>query len=177
MNDTTQVPVKTESKAGESRSGLQSWQPFRSLRQEMDRLFGDFERDWGWPRSTFSLEPFFGRETTLTTTVPAVDVAETDKAYDITAEIPGMAEKEVEVKLANDVLTIKGEKREEKEETKTGYHVSERRYGAFQRSFRIPAGVDKDTVEASFKNGVLKVTLPKSKEAQSAVKKIDVKAG
>jgi HSP20 family molecular chaperone IbpA len=114
---------------------------------------------------------------TLTTAVPAVDVAETDKAYEIAAELPGMAEKDVEVKLANEVLTIKGEKQEEKEEKKTGYHVSERRYGAFQRSFRILDGVDKNKLEASFKNGVLKVTLPKTKEAQRAVKKIDVKAG
>jgi HSP20 family protein len=175
VSDSNQVPVRTESKAGEPRSGLQAWQPFRSLRQEMDRLFADFERDWGWPRS---LEPFFGRGTSLTYSVPAVDVAETDDAYEITAELPGLVEKDVEVKLANEVLTIKGEKQEEKEEKErtTGYHVSERRYGTFQRSFRIPNGVDVDKIEATFKNGVLKVALPKTKEAQSAVKKIDVRA-
>ncbi len=172
----TKVPVRTEGKGGEAGSSLQAWRPFRSLRQEMDRLFEDFERDWGWPRSTFGIEPFLRRELTFGG-APAVDVAESDKAYEITAELPGMAEKDVEVKLANGALTIKGEKLEEKEEKKKNYHVSERRYGAFERSFRLPDGVDAGKIEASFKNGVLKVTLPKTLEAQKPEKKIEVKAG
>ncbi len=172
----TKVPVKTEGKGGESASALQAWQPFRSLRQEMDRLFEDFERDWGFPRSMFSVEPFFRREAGWSA-APAVDVAESDKAYEITAELPGMAEKDLEVRLANGALTIKGEKHEEKEEKRKDYHVSERRYGAFERSFRLPDEVDADKIEASFKNGVLKVTLPKTPEAQKAEKKIEVKTG
>jgi HSP20 family protein len=76
----------------------------------MDRLFEDFERDWGWPRSMFSIEPFWRREATWAT-APAVDVAETDKAYEITAEVPGLAEKDLEVKLTSGALMIKGRSR------------------------------------------------------------------
>ena len=172
----TKVPVTTEKKGGEPASALQAWQPFRSFRQEMDRLFEEFERGWGWPRSMFSIEPF-GRREAAWAVAPAVDVAETDKAYELTAELPGLAEKDLEVKLANGALTIKGEKQEEKEERKRDYYVSERRYGAFERSFRLPEGVDTDKIEASFKNGVLKVLLPKTPEARKAEKKIEVKAG
>jgi HSP20 family protein len=168
------VPVTTERKTGESVSAPRAWEPFRSLRQDMDRLFEEFERGLGWPRSMFSIEPFWRRETSRAA-APAVDVAETDKGYEITAELPGLAEKDLEVKLANGVLTIKGEKQEEKEEKRKDYYISERRYGAFERSFRLPRGVDTDKVEASFKNGVLKIMLPKTAEAQKAEKKIAVK--
>ncbi len=109
--------------------------------------------------------------------MPAADVSETDKAYEITAELPGMDEKNIEVKLANGVLTIKGEKQEEKEEKQKDYHMRERSFGSFQRTFQVPDGVDSDKIEASFKNGVLSVTLPKSPEAQKAEKKIAVKTG
>jgi len=109
--------------------------------------------------------------------MPAVDVSETDKAYEITAELPGMDEKNVEVKVANGVLSIKGEKQEEKEEKKKDYYKRERNFGSFERSFQVPDGVDTDRIEASFKKGVLLVTLPKSAEAQKAEKKIAVKAG
>lgn len=105
-----------------------------------------------------------------------MDVTETDKAYEIAAELPGMSDKNVEVKLADGVLTIKGEKQEEKEEKKKDYYLHERSFGSFQRAFQVPDGVDADKIEASFKNGVLTVTLPKSAQAQKTAKKIDVKA-
>ena len=98
--------------------------------------------------------------------MPTVDVSETDKAYEITAELPGMDEKNVEVKVANGVLTIKGEKQDEKEEKKKDYHMRERSYGSFERSFQVPDGVDADKIEANFKKGVLTVILPKSAEAK-----------
>jgi HSP20 family molecular chaperone IbpA len=109
--------------------------------------------------------------------VPAVDVTQTDKGYEVTAELPGMEEKDIEVKLANGILTIKGEKRDEKEEKKKDYYVRERSFGSFERSFQVPADVDADEINASFKKGVLTVMLPKSAEAQRAEKKIEVKAG
>jgi HSP20 family protein len=87
-----------------------------------------------------------------------------------------MDEKNIEVKVANDTLTIKGEKQEEKEEKKKDYYLHERRFGSFQRSFQVPQGVDADKIEAKFKNGVLTVTLPKTPEAKKASKKIEVKA-
>ncbi len=108
--------------------------------------------------------------------MPAVDVTETDKTYEITAELPGMDEKNIEVKVADGVLTIEGEKQEEKEKKEKDYYLSERSFGSFQRSFKVPNGVDTDKIDATFKNGVLKVILPKSAEAQKAEKKITVKA-
>jgi HSP20 family protein len=94
----------------------------------------------------------------------------------VTAELPGMDEKSIEVKVAGGALTIKGEKQEEKEEKKKDYYLHERRFGSFERAFRIPEGVDADKIEASFKKGVLTVSLPKTAEAQKAEKKITVKA-
>jgi HSP20 family protein len=107
---------------------------------------------------------------------PAVDVAEKGNAYEITAELPGIDEKNVEVKLANGMLTIKGEKKEDKEEKQKDYYVSERRYGSFQRSFRIPDGVDVEKIEANFQKGVLMLILPKKPEVQKSEKKVEIKA-
>jgi HSP20 family protein len=170
----TKLPVKTEKQAA---STLKPWRPFESLRREIDRLFDDFDGGSRSPfgRSFLDVQPFWQRESTWTS-VPAVDIAETEKAYEIAAELPGIDEKNVEVKFADGVLTIKGEKREEKEEKKKDYYLSERSFGSFQRAFQVPDGVDTDKIEASFKKGVLTVTLPKSAEAQKAAKKIEVKA-
>jgi len=166
-NEEKRVPTTAES------------HPFASLRREIDRLFEDFE--WGpWrlpsTRSIFDAEPFWRGEASCSK-IPAVDVADTEKTYEVTAELPGIDEKNVEVKFANGVLTIKGEKKEEKEEKKKDYHLSERRYGSFQRSFTVPDGVDADKIEATFKNGVLTVSLPKTLEAQKQEKQIAIKKG
>jgi len=126
-------------------------------------------------RPTLNPQPFWARESTWAT--PAVDVAETDKGYEITAELPGMDESNIDVKFADGVLTIKGEKKEEREEKKKDYYVSERRYGSFQRSFPVPESVDANKIEAKFVNGVLTIKLPKSAEAQKNEKKIAIKKG
>ncbi len=173
----TKVPVKTEKKAPERAMALPAAWPFASLRREIDRLFEDFDRDiWRFPfrRSIFDIEPLWRRE--LEFAAPAVDIVEKDNAYEVTAELPGMDEKNIEVKLANGGLTIRGEKQEEKEEKRKDYHLHERHFGSFERYFTLPAGVDTDKIEASFKKGVLSVTLPKKPEAIKAEKKIDVKA-
>ena len=174
---TSRVPIKTE----KSPTAMpQVWRPFESLRREVDRLFEDF--DGGFWRSPFrsplfDIEPFRrGNGNGGFAAMPAVDVSETDKGYEITAELPGMDEKNVEVKLANGVLTIKGEKHDEKEEKDKDYYMRERSFGSFERSFAVPEGVDSEKIEASFKKGVLSVTLPKSPEAQKTEKKITVKA-
>jgi HSP20 family protein len=109
------------------------------------------------------------------TATPAVDIVEKDNAYEVAAELPGMDEKKIEAKLDNGGLTIKGEKQEEKEEKRKGYHLQERRFGSFERYVAIPEGVDSDKIEANFKKGVLTVKLPKKPEAQKPAKKIDVK--
>ena len=107
--------------------------------------------------------------------LPAVDLVEKDHEFELTCELPGMDEKDIELKLVGDMLTIKGEKTEQKEEREKDYHLSERRYGSFQRSFQMPDGVDAGKIEASFAKGVLTVKMPKSSEAQKKEKKIEVK--
>jgi len=174
----SKVPVKTEGGASEQASAIQPWRPFEALRREIDRLFEDFDRGlWTSPfrRSIFDIEPFWKREVTWGA-APAVDIVEKEKAYEVTAELPGMDEKNIEVKLANGGLTIKGEKQEEKEEKKKDYYLHERRFGSFERYFAVPEGVDTDKIEATFKKGVLTVTLPKKPEAIKPEKKIEVKA-
>ncbi|MCG7506030.1 Hsp20/alpha crystallin family protein [Mesorhizobium retamae] len=149
--------------------------PFESLRREIDRLFDDFHPfDWHLPSRVFGLEvPRIARAEWQV--APAMDVVEKDDAYEITAELPGLDDKDVDIKLANHTLIVKGEKSEEKEDKRKDYYMSERRYGSFQRSFRLPNGVDVDKIAASFSKGVLTVKLPKTPAAK-AEKKITVKA-
>lgn len=164
MAEISKVPVKTD----KTRTTTpQPWKPFEALRREVDRLFEDFDGgfwrpSFRYPEAAFKSAP--------------VDVGETDKAYEVTAELPGMDEKNIEVKLANGCLTIKAEKQEDKEEKNRDYYVRERSFGSFLRTFQIPDGVDQDKIDASYKNGVLTVALPKSVEAQKAEKKITIKA-
>ena len=174
----TKIPVKIQEKAASVPSTAQAWAPFLSLRREMDRLFNDFDRGFGrfsTQRSVFDVEPFWGREMTWEA-APAVDIAESEKAFELTAELPGMDEKNIEVKVANGNLIIKGEKQEEKEEKNKDYYMRERNFGSFERRFEMPEGVDADKIEASFKKGLLTLTLPKKLEAQKPTKKIEVKA-
>ena len=142
----TKLAVKNEGNRPEvARSVAPTW-PFAGLRREIDRLFDDFAAGpWRSPfrRAMFDVEPFWRGEMSWGK-VPAVDVADTANTYEITAELPGIDEKNVEVKYADGVLTIKGEKKDEKEEKKKDYYLSERHYGSFQRSFSVPDGVDAD---------------------------------
>jgi HSP20 family protein len=174
MADETKLPVMRETMEPSFAMG---WPPFEGLRQEIDRLFDDFGLGFRWPfgRSLFAAEPLFRRRMTAVK-MPAVDVVESDKAYEITADLPGMDEKSIEIKVTDGVMTIKGEKQEEKEEKKKDYYLQERSFGSFQRSFELPETVDPEKIEASFKKGVLIVTLPKKPEAQKPAKKIEVKA-
>lgn len=173
----TKLPVKTTEKEPERTPAQRSWTPMESLRRDFNRLFEDFGDLWRSPMRHALLGPgsVWSRDLTWAAT-PAVDIAETDKAYEITAELPGLDEKNVEVKVANGMLTIKGAKKEEKEEKKKDYYLSERRYGSFERRFQIPEGVEADKIEATFKKGLLTVTLPKTAAAQAAEKKIAIKA-
>lgn len=141
--------------------------PFGSLRREMNRMFEDTFGNFLAP-----MREGIGRGMLA----PSVDVKETDKELEVTAELPGVDEKDVQVTLEDDVLTIKGEKKLEKEESREGYHVSERSYGSFFRSLPMPSGVDPNKVNATFSKGILKVTLPKPAGAQAKAKKIDIKA-
>ena len=172
----TKLPVKTEPKFAPAVS-RPARHPFQALRHEIDRLFDDF--DGGFWNSSFRKSLFdYPSFKTLEMTIgqPAVDIVDKDGEYEITAELPGMDEKEIEIKLSNGGLLIKGEKKEEKEEEKKDYFLSERRYGSFERYFGLPDGVDTDKIAATFKKGVLTVKLPKTPEAQKQEKKIAITA-
>jgi HSP20 family protein len=168
----TKLPVKGEPKVPTPAPA--GWQVFDNMRQEMERMFDDFRLDLGrLPFRRSDLEPFWRREMKWSAT-PAVDIVEKDDAYEISAELPGMSDKEVDVRYANGMLTISGEKQTEKEEKRKDFHLSERRYGSFQRSFSVPEGVDADKLSATFTSGVLTVVLPKSQEARRKEKKVPI---
>ena len=172
----SKLPTKSAQRGIQPSGG---WSPLANLRREIDRLFEDLPfGPWrsSVGRSVFDVEPFWHGELTFGK-APAVDMAEGDKEYEITAELPGMEEKDIDVKYADGVLTINGEKKEEKEERRKDYYLSERRFGSFHRSFQVPNGIEADKIDARFKNGVLTVTLPKSAEAQKREKKIEIKKG
>jgi len=174
----TKIAFKTPSPVAQS-AAPKSWHPFEALRQEIDRLMDDFDgHNWMAPfrRGAFSPEASWRRGNYFGSSIPAVDVVDKGNAFEIIAELPGLDEKNIEVSFANGLLTIKGEKQAEKEEKAKDYYLHERHFGAFERSFRTPDGVDTTRIEAVFKNGVLTVTLPKTAEAKQAAKKITVKA-
>jgi HSP20 family protein len=178
MKAETKVPVTKGDKPAASSTAMQMWRPFESLRREVDRLFDDFNMSpfrLPFRRPAFDIEPFWSPESWVA--VPAVDFVERDDAFEMTADLPGLDEKNIEVKVANGVLTVKGEKTEGKEEKEKDFHLRERRSGSFERSVRVPETVDVDRIEASFKQGVLTVKMPKTAEAQKPVKKIEVKGG
>jgi HSP20 family protein len=134
--------------------------PFSAFRAEMDSLFDSFMG--GLPAFTGVLGTGAGRSSPL---AAHMDVKETDKEIVVEAELPGMDDKDISLSLQDGILTIKGEKKLERNEEKESYRMAERRYGSFQRSVRLPDTVNEDKVEASFNNGVLKVSLPKRPEA------------
>jgi HSP20 family protein len=167
MAETATKALANETRKATALSPWRGWDVLEPLHREIDRLFETF------PPSPW---PSFFRERTWPSVVsmPAVDIVEKDNAYEITAELPGLDEKNIEVKYADGMLTIRGEKEESKEEKKKEYHLSERRYGSFHRSFSVPAGTDPDRIAASFSKGVLTITLPKTAEARSKEKKIPI---
>jgi HSP20 family protein len=151
---------------------LMRWEPFGSIRrrgdffseltsmqQEMNRLFDEF---FGESRA----------EIAEGTWLPAVDVSETEAEMVVRVELPGLSKENIELSLHDNVLTLKGEKKQEKKEEKENYHRVERSYGSFNRSLTLPADVDQSKIQATFKNGVLEIVLPKAEEAKQ--KKIEV---
>lgn len=143
--------------------------PLRGLQNEVDNIFENFFRDFNFAPSLRGWN-----ENNLYS--PNLDISETDKAYHLALELPGVDEKDIEVSISGDLLTIKGEKKLEEESKEKNYHRIERTYGSFQRSLSLPAEVDQNKVKADFKNGVLKIEIPKSEKTQPSVKKIDIKS-
>ena len=140
------------------------------LQREVDRVFTDFWRGFGTPS-------MFGGNGAGAAFDLRVDTTEDEKGYHVTAELPGMTEKDVEVTFADNMLTISGEKKEEKEVKEENVHRRERSFGSFRRSFTLPAEVDEAKIAATFKDGVMTIDLPKSKTAQKKAKKITISRG
>lgn len=159
------MSLKSLIPVGRGRNAM-AYHPFANLHRELDRMLEDFGRGF----------PGFGSvsETMPQALTPATDVIETDKEIQITAELPGLEDKDVKIDLSDNVLTIRGEKKAEKEEKDQNYRLIERSYGAFMRSIELPAGVDAGAIKATIANGVLKVTVPKPAPAQA--KTIEVKS-
>jgi HSP20 family protein len=157
-------------KGGAAPEPVGPWGPLTTLRREMDRLFDEFGTS-RWP------VPGAMRLMAEMPPVPAMDLVGRDGGYEITAELPGIDVKDIELKVTGDMLILKGEKREEKETKDHDRHVSERRYGSFQRSLRLPPDADAARIEATCTNGVLKITLPKSESAREREKKIEIRGG
>ena len=158
------VVHKGTDKALAQRRGLAN--PLSAFRQEMDKLVENFF-------GGFDFHPFGRRSVTF---MPQVDVADTDKEIKVSVELPGLDDKDVEVSLTKETLTIKGEKREEKEEKGKDYYRSERSFGSFTRTIPLPFEIDAEKAAASFKKGVLTVNLPKTKQVISETKKVAIKA-
>lgn len=171
MNDKSkpvEVKKSTHTAAGRQMSGL---------RERWDSLFDDFFTDfprWSSLRRPFDIEPL--RRLSGGDLVPAVDVTEQDARYLINVELPGLDESDISVEVQDDLLTLRGEKRAEREEQDKGYHLTERSFGSFTRSFRLPGDADVAKASAGFSKGVLSITVPKSPQAHSQVKKIDIKS-
>lgn len=156
------MSLKSLIPVGRNHNSVRSDNSFASLRREIDRLFEDFTRG------------FLAFGNGKADLLPSMDVTETDKEIEITTELPGLEEKDVQINVVDNVLTIRGEKKAEKEEKDKNHRVIERSYGAFERTLELPQGVNADAIKANIAKGVLKVTVPKP--APTQVKKIEVKA-
>ncbi|WP_454887567.1 Hsp20/alpha crystallin family protein [Sphingomonas oryzagri] len=162
MNDI--APTTDKSRSPAPFRGF-SAEPFAWLRGEIDRLFDDF------PHPSRGI---FNFATRATAPVPALEVTEDDKAYRLTVELPGITEQDVDITVADGLLSISGEKKQEQERKEKGVLVSERSYGSFRRQMAVPTDVDPDGIKAAFKDGVLTVTLAKDTGATARARKIAI---
>ncbi len=173
-DDTARTPAPApQTEPAESRAP----DPFSTLRRRMERIFDDFQT--GWPtlgRDLWASDFAQPMREWVGGNWGAVDLKESDHTYRFSIELPGCEEKDIDVSAANGMLTIKAEKKDEKKDEKENAHLTERRYGSFQRVFRLPEGVDRDRIDARYRNGVLEVTLPKTEQARQEARKIEIKS-
>ena len=149
--------------------------PMLQIHRDIDHLFDQFFRGWGLPqRGSFGNFADFNAGVLLK---PKVDLSAADREYLLTVEIPGVAEKDVSVDISNNTMTIKGEKKQEKEDKDKNYYRIERSYGCFQRVLSLPEDVDQDAIKAAFKDGVLTITMPRKALPAGEVKKVEITAG
>lgn len=142
-------------------------EPLSRIRSEVDRLFEDFPGRW----SSMQFARFAPRMP-----LPAVEMTETDKAFKLSVELPGIEAKDVDVTVEDDMLVISGEKKEEREEKEKDYYFSERSYGSFERRIALPPAADAGKIKARAKNGVLQITLPKNEKAGQNKRRIEIDA-
>ena len=168
-----EVPVEVK-KASPAQTTLPDvWHPFRS---EMDRLFDRLGGGFGLPSLRRMLDVEAPWRSSFSFSMPAIDMSEDEKMYKISAELPGMEAKDVDVSVTGDMLVLKGEKRLEKEEQDKNDHFSERAYGSFQRAFELPASVDRGKITADFSKGVLTIHPAEDGRGSAADEKIAVRA-
>jgi HSP20 family protein len=160
--------VKETKPAVRQRTELAPWRF-----SDVDRMFEDWFEDF-WSRPFPRMWPGFGRLRGISLEAPALDVYEQKDDVIVKAEIPGLTKDEIDITMEGNTLTIKGEKKKEEEVKEEDYYRCERTYGAFSRSIDLPVTVQTDKVNASFKNGVLEVRLPKTEEAKKNVVKVKV---
>jgi HSP20 family protein len=172
-----ELPATSEERDTKAPERSREWEPFQTLRREIDRVFENFHHGLSaFGRTRMEFEPLRLLAGGWGST-PAVNMIEKENAYELTAELPGMDESNVELKVVGGVLTVKGEKKDEREEKSGDYVLSDRRFGSIQRSIPLPESVDLDRIEATFKKGVLTVIMPKTPEAQKSERKIAIKGG
>ncbi|MBM4103943.1 MAG: Hsp20/alpha crystallin family protein [Planctomycetes bacterium] len=162
------MPFKKPGRAIRVRSNAEDY-PLQGLQSRMNRLFEDFFGDWG-------LEPLGGPAQLEREFLPSIDVAQTDKEITVTAELAGMDQKDIELTLDDDILTIRGEKKQQNEHTDAKSFHRECSYGSFVRSIQLPVQVEQGKIKAEFKKGVLTVHLPKSATETPRAKKIDIQS-
>jgi HSP20 family protein len=143
--------------------------PFDAFQQEMNRLFDDFFKGFGLRSAEEGVEAFG-------VFAPQVNMSEDEKSVRVSAELPGIDEKDIDINLSRDSLTIKGEKKEEREQKSEQSYYTERSFGSFMRVIPLPAEVNSDKAEASFSKGVLTVTMPKVRGEKKEQKKIQIKS-
>ena len=147
--------------------------PFVQLQREMDRLFADFFTGSG--SAPFRYEGLFAGPLASGLLKPTLDIGATEREYTISVEVPGVDQKDVKIEITNNTLTIRGEKKQEKEEKEKNFYRMERSYGSFQRTLSLPDDADQEKINAVFKNGVLTVTMPRKALPQAEVKRIEIR--
>ncbi|MFT4994653.1 MAG: HSP20 family protein [Paraglaciecola sp.] len=163
----TNISVKTHADNGKGK-GIT---PLGMNLPYVDEIFDKFTNSWPFMRPSFP-----NIESSEFNLNPKVDIMEDDKSYKLSAELPGLDLDNISLDLSDGILTLSGEKKSEKEENKEGnYHLMERSYGYFKRSFSLPPSVEEDKIKADFKKGILSVSMPKSEKAQKLQRKISIK--
>lgn len=166
MNLGSLIPWRDKSELPAERGDY--YDPFAAFRREVDRMFDDF---FGGAFASRGLRPWSGWQAVS----PTMDVIDSDKELVVTAELPGLDERDFEVTLAGDVLTIRGEKKVDNNDRNGGSYYVERRFGSFSRSIRLPFDVGEEKLEAKYDKGVLTIRIPKPTEVQQQVRRIEVK--